>query len=96
MVKDGGVATLLNAATGKLVKQTRAHGDGNFYASPAGGDGKIYVASKGGVATVFALDSPLEILSTRDFDEPIYASPIIDDGRVYIRTDKALYAFGKK
>ena len=38
---------------GKLVKQARGRGEGNYYASPVGGDGKIYVASGGGVVTVF-------------------------------------------
>ncbi len=93
MVKDGGVVTLLEASSGKLVKQMRARGGGNYYASPAGGDGKIYTASKGGEVTVFSLSPPLEISSSRDFGEPISASPVLADGRVYIRTDKALYAF---
>jgi outer membrane protein assembly factor BamB len=96
MVKDGGVVTLLDAGTGKLVKQTRAQGEGNYYASPAGGDGKIYTASKGGSVTVFELGPPLAIVSSRNFGEPISASPVLNDGRVYIRTDKALYAFGKR
>jgi outer membrane protein assembly factor BamB len=95
MVKDGGVVTLLEASSGKLVKQMRARGGGNYYASPAGGDGKIYTASKGGEVTVFALGPPLEIVGTRDFGEPISASPVLADGRVYIRTDKAIYAFAK-
>jgi outer membrane protein assembly factor BamB len=96
MVKDGGVVTLLDAGTGKLVKQTRAQGEGNYYASPGGGDGKIYTASKGGSVTVFELGPPLAIVSSRNFGEPISASPVLNDGRVYIRTDKALYAFGKR
>jgi outer membrane protein assembly factor BamB len=96
MVKDGGVATLLDAASGKLVKQLRARGGGNYYASPAGGDGKIYTASKSGEVTVFQLGPPLEIVSARDFKEAINASPVLADGRVYIRTSKALYAFGRK
>jgi outer membrane protein assembly factor BamB len=96
MVKDGGVATLLDAASGKLVKQLRARGGGNYYASPAGGDGKIYTASKSGEVTVFRLGPPLDIVGTRDFKEAINASPVLADGRVYIRTSKALYAFGNK
>ncbi len=96
MVKDGGVATLLDAATGKLVKQMRARGGGNYYASPAGGDGKIYVASKAGEVTVFRLGPPLEVVGARDFGEQICASPVLADGRVYVRTDKALYAFGRR
>ncbi len=96
LAKDGGIVTLLDAATGELVKQMRARGGGNCYASPAGGDNKIYTASKGGVVTVFALDDPLAIVSSRDFGERIFASPVLHDGWVYIRTDKALYAFGNK
>ena len=96
MVKDGGIVTLLDAATGKPVKQMRARGQGSYYASPAGGDGKIYTASKAGVVTVFALGSSLEIAASRDFGERIVASPVLDDGRVYIRTEKALYAFEER
>ena len=96
LIKDGGIATVLDAATGKLVKQARGRGEGNFYASPAGGDGKVYTASGGGVVTVFAAGGKAEILSSRDFGERIAASPVLSEGRVYLRTDKALYCFGSR
>ena len=56
----------------------------------------MYVASGGGVVTVFKADPRLEILSSRDFGERIAATPVIADGRVYIRTEKGLYAFGNR
>jgi outer membrane protein assembly factor BamB len=93
LVKDGGVATLLDATTGKLVKQARVTGAGNYYASPVAGDGKIYVASGGGVVSVLRAGEQLEVLSSHDFGERIAATPVIADGQVYLRTEKALYAF---
>lgn len=95
LVKDGGVATVLDAATGKLLKQGRARGEGNYYASPVGGDGKVFVASGGGVVTVFRAGPRAEIVSSHDFQERIAATPVIADGRVLVRTEKAIYAFAR-
>jgi outer membrane protein assembly factor BamB len=96
LIKDGGIVTVLDAATGKLVKQARGRGEGNYYASPVGGDGKIYTASGNGVVTIFAAGNKAEVLASRDFGERIAATPVLADGRVYVRTGKALYCFGKK
>jgi len=96
LVKDGGIVTVLDATTGKLVKQSRARGEGNYYASPVGGDGKVYTASGGGVVTVFKAGSAAEILASRDFGERIAATPVIADGHIYVRTEKALYCFAKR
>lgn len=95
LVKDGGIMTVLDAADGKLIKQSRSRGEGNYYASPVGGDSKIFVASGPGVVTVFLAGSRAEILSSRNFSERIAATPIIVDGRIYLRTEKALYCFGQ-
>ena len=65
LVKDGGVVTVLDAATGKLVKQGRSRGEGNYYASPVGGDGKVYVSSGQGVVTVFKAGPQLERVRAR-------------------------------
>ncbi len=96
LVKDGGVVTILDAKSGKLVKQARARGEGNYYSSPVGGDGKFYTASGGGVVTVFKAGPTAEILASRDFGERIAATPVIADGHIYVRTEKALYCFAKR
>ncbi len=93
LIKDGGVLTVIDAADGKLVKQGRARGEGNYYASPVAGDGKVYTASGNGVATVFKAGPRCEVLSSRDFGERIAATPVISDQTIYVRTEKALYAF---
>jgi hypothetical protein len=42
MVKDGGIVTVLNAATGDRLQEERLPGIGSYAASPVSGDGKIY------------------------------------------------------
>ncbi len=96
LVKDGGVITLLDAAHGRLIKQSRARGDGNYYASPVGGDGKVYLCSGPGVVTVLKAGPRIEILSSQDFGERIAATPVISGGQILLRTEKALYCFGKR
>jgi outer membrane protein assembly factor BamB len=95
LVRDGGVLTALEAASGKLVKQLRVRGQGNFYSSPVGGDGKIYVASVGGVVTVLNAGEGLEIISSHDFGQRIAATPVISKGRIYLRALDALYCFAR-
>jgi outer membrane protein assembly factor BamB len=96
LVKDGGVVTVLDAASGKLQKQARSRGEGNYYASPVAGDGKIYVSSGGGTVTIFQAGPPLAIGESYDFGERIAATPVIDGNRLLVRTAAALYAFEAK
>ena len=95
MVKKGGIVTSLDAKSGKLLKQGRVTGQGNYFASPVAGDGKVYLASERGVLTVLKAGSNWEILSSHDLGERIMASPVIADGRIYVRTEEALYSFTK-
>ncbi len=95
-VKNGGIVTSLDAESGKLLKQGRVTGLGNYFASPVAGDGKVYLASERGVLTVLKAGSDWEILSSHDLGERIMASPVIADGRIYVRTEEGLYSFGER
>jgi outer membrane protein assembly factor BamB len=95
MVKDGGIVTRLEAATGKVLLEERLPAAGNYYASPVVGDEKIYFASRAGVVTVLSAGEEWRVLSSSDFKETIHATPVLDRGRVYIRTDCAVYACGR-
>ena len=66
---------------------------GNYYASPVAGDDKVYFASELGVVSVIAETGEWNLFSKHDFHEKIYATPIIDRDRIYLRTEKALYTF---
>ena len=97
MIKDGGIITSVNATTGKLLKTGRTPaGRGNYYASLVAGDGKVYVCSERGVITVLQAQAKWQVLSSHDFGERIMATPTIVAGRMYIRTDNALYCYGKQ
>ena len=96
MVKDSGIITSLDATDGRILKQGRARGSGNYYASLVAGDGKVYLASERGVMTVLKAGRKWEILSSHDFGERIMATPVVSDGQIFIRTDEALYCFKSK
>jgi len=96
LLKDGGIITALDAKTGSVLKQRRAAGRGNYYASPVAGDGKVYLASERGVITVLKADRGWQTLGTHDFGERIMATPVVSDGQIFIRTDEALYCFKSK
>lgn len=93
LVKDGGIATKLDAANGRLLQEERLTGIGSYYASPVSGDGKVYFASEQGVVSVVANQKEWKIISSHEFREKIYATPVLDRDRIYLRTEKALYCF---
>jgi outer membrane protein assembly factor BamB len=95
LVRSGGIATTLDARTGKVLKQARLTGAlEDYYSSPVAADGKVYVASEHGKVVVFRAGGDWEILAVNDFDSEIYATPAILEGRMYLRTGHALYAIG--
>jgi len=93
MVKEGGIVTKLDAASGQLLQEERVPGFGNYFASPVAGDGKVYFACESGTVSVVAAEKNWRVVSSRDFHEKIYATPVLARGRVYLRTEQALYCF---
>ena len=94
MVKDGGIVTKLDAATGRVMQEERVPGVGNYFASPVAGDGKVYFESESGVVSVILNKPEWRVLSSREFHEKIYATPAIDRDRLLVRSEQALYCFG--
>lgn len=93
LVKNGGLVTCLDAASGAVHYEGRLDMRGPCYASPVAGDGKLYAASARGQVVVFAAGEELQVLSRNDFGERIMATPALDGGAVFVRTEAALYAF---
>jgi outer membrane protein assembly factor BamB len=95
MVRDGGIITSLNPATGQLLKQGRSPGAlGEYYASPVAADGKVFLASGEGKMTVLKAAPEWEVLQVSNLGEEIHATPALSDGRIYVRTRSSLYCFG--
>jgi outer membrane protein assembly factor BamB len=95
LVKDGGLVSSLDAQTGKPGKQERVSGTDDYYSSPVGGDGKVYLIDRRGVLTVISAEADWKALTTARFDEDVYATPAIVDGRIYVRTTGHLYCLGE-
>jgi outer membrane protein assembly factor BamB len=89
VVSDLGIATCLDAATGRTHWRERL--GGNYSASPVFADGRIYFLSEEGVATVIAPGKELRKLATNTLDGSTLASMAVSDRSIFIRTDTALY-----
>jgi outer membrane protein assembly factor BamB len=96
MVKNGGIISCLDAETGELKYQESLGSGGPYYASLVVSDGKIYASSRRGVVTVFEAGDALNVLARNDLKERIMATPAVVDGKLYVRTDKSIMAFGLK
>jgi outer membrane protein assembly factor BamB len=97
MINDSGVLTTLNAETGEVFKQARLRNvSDKYYASLVAADGKIFIGGNSGVVSVLKAGGDQELIAANKFDEDIFATPAIADGRIYLRTVSALYCFGSK
>lgn len=94
LVKDGGLLTVYEGATGKLlVEKERLGVAGEYYASPIAVDGRIIIASQSGVVLALKPGDQAEVLSKADLGESIFATPAVVDNTLYVRTAGHLWAF---
>ena len=95
MVRNGGIITSLDPATGRLLKEGRSRDAiGQYYASPVAADNKLFLASAEGKMTVLKAGAEWEILAVNDLGDEIHATPALSDGLIYVRTHSSLYCFG--
>ena len=81
---------------GGIVYQARLDAPGGYYASPVAAAGRIYAAADTGTVAVFEAGDTLRVLARNDLAEPIFATPAIVEGTVFVRTASHLYAFGSR
>ncbi len=100
MVKDGGMVTAYDAATGReLYVQERAAAAGSYYASPVAANGHVYLFALGdGACTVLEAGAaePTEVVRNPRLGERVAATPAIADDTLYVRTAGHLYAFSER
>jgi outer membrane protein assembly factor BamB len=93
MVSDGGVATCVEAKTGRNVWQERL--GGGYSASLLYGDGKIYFQNEEGAGTVIEAGKEYKQLAKNELGERTLASYAVVESDLLIRTDKHLYRIKK-
>jgi len=95
LMKEGGIVSSLDPASGQVLKQGRTpNALEEYYASPVAADGKVFVVSASGKVTVLKAGAQWEVIAMNDLDEEVWATPAIAGRNLYIRTRNALYSFG--
>lgn len=96
LTKDGGVMTALSAKDGSVLKQGRLReAMGRYFASPIVADGKVIAADETGQVSVIQPGTEWSVIRTNAMGEAVLATPAVMDGRLFVRTEKALYCFAK-
>ncbi len=89
MCSDKGIATCLNAQTGKLIWTHRV--GGNYSASLVYADGKIHFFNEDGKTTIMKPGPEPHVLGTNELDDGFMASPAVAGQAFYLRTRTHLY-----
>ena len=95
LVNDRGVMTALDARTGEVKYEGgRVPVPASFTGSPVAADGRILMTSEDGDTFVIKAGPKHEVIATNSVGEPVYTTPAISNGRIYIRGEKHLFAIG--
>ena len=96
MINDSGILISFDPATGNVIKQGRLHGAiDKYFSSPVAADDKVFLIGQAGQVSVLKAAGDWQVLTVNELDDEVFATPAIADGRIYIRTRRALYCFGK-
>jgi outer membrane protein assembly factor BamB len=89
MMNDGGVASCLDAKTGREIWTKRLPGE--YWASPLYADGLIYCLSQQGHVPVFKASGEFELVADNKLDEGFVASPAVAGKSLILRSKGHLY-----
>ena len=95
LMTGNGTLTCLEAKTGKVIYEGgRVPKSIPFSASPVAYEGKVLITSEEGETYMVKAGPKHEILGTNSVGEPVFASPAIADGKIFIRGVNNLFAIG--
>jgi outer membrane protein assembly factor BamB len=89
LISDQGVATCVDAHSGKQYWQRRLGGE--FSASPVLAEGRIYLVAEDATTSVLAAGREFKRLATNRLEGQALASPAVADQAIFLRTDRHLY-----
>jgi len=92
VVSDRGMASCLEAKTGKYVWQKKL--GRHHSASPVSAGGNLYFPDDDGATFVIKAAPKFELVAKNDLGEGCRASPAISGGQIFIRALKQLYCIG--
>jgi outer membrane protein assembly factor BamB len=93
LLNDRGVMTALDARTGEIKYEGgRVPVPASFMGSPIAANGRLMLTSEDGDTFMIKAGPKHEVLGTNSVGEPVYTTPAISNGRIYIRGEKHLFA----
>jgi hypothetical protein len=96
-IKNGGILTVLSAESGEVVRTARVGAaPASSSASPIATGGRIYFANEDGIVAVVRAGKDWELLASNDLGEPLYATPALSEGSIYVRGHSSLFRFATK
>jgi outer membrane protein assembly factor BamB len=96
LLTDNGIVTCLDPKTGEVKYEGgRVPVPARFMGSPVAFGGYVALTSEEGDTFMLKAGPTHEIVRTNSVGEPVFSSPAISNGRIYIRAQKHLFAIGK-
>ncbi|MCI0701813.1 MAG: PQQ-like beta-propeller repeat protein [Planctomycetia bacterium] len=93
LVTDTGIATLLEAKTGKKIWSERL-GSRLHHASPLLINGLIYCLAEDGTMFILKSGDEFEIVAKNALGEECHATPAVSEGQLFIRSSTSLWCIG--
>ena len=93
MVNDKGIASCLDALTGKKIWQQRV--GGNYSASLLHANGQVYFFNQSGIANVIAAGREFKKTAENKLDSGFMASPAVIENALVLRTESHIYRIEK-
>lgn len=95
LMNERGQTTCLDAMTGELKYEARPPVPATFMASMVGFGDRILQMSEDGDTFIVKAGPKHEIIRTNSIGEPVYASPALAGGTIYVRGEQHLFAIRK-
>ena len=95
LVRDRGEVECINPSTGETIWSSAfPKGRASFYSSPLIAGDKLYAAREDGTIFVAKIGDNFELLATNDMQQPVIASLVPSDNRLFIRGENHLFCVG--
>jgi outer membrane protein assembly factor BamB len=91
---DNGMISCWDSASGesRWVERVSA----GFWSSPVSDGSRLYCLDKNGKMFVLEAGSEYRLITSWDFGEPSEATPAIQEGQFFVRTESQLFCFGDR
>lgn len=93
LVRNGGLLSCVDAATGSVQYTERLDAPGQYSASPVAANGHLFLLSNRGLLSVVAAGPSFTRTHQHDLGASTFVTPAIDRDSLYIRTSNHLVAF---